>query len=58
MRCVSCDVELELLPVKMSYLQSTFPVKIPSCPLCGQSYISERLALGKMLEAEAALEEK
>ncbi|NLP43645.1 MAG: hypothetical protein GX351_03365 [Peptococcaceae bacterium] len=57
-RCVPCDVELELLPVKMSYLESEFPVKILSCPKCGQSYISEELALGKMLEAERALEEK
>ncbi|EQB22709.1 hypothetical protein UNSWDHB_3023 [Dehalobacter sp. UNSWDHB] len=57
-RCVACDVELEPIPVTMSYLESTFPVKILSCPRCGQSYISESLALGKMLEAETALEEK
>ncbi|SDE43265.1 DVU_1557 family redox protein [Sporomusa acidovorans] len=57
-RCVSCDVELEPLPITLSYLKSAFPVKILSCPLCGQSYISESLALGKMLEAETALEEK
>lgn len=57
-RCASCDVELVLRPVMMNYLQSAFPVKILGCPRCGQSYIAESLALGKMLEAEKALEEK
>lgn len=57
-RCAACDVELELLKVTMSYLKSTFPTRILRCPKCGQCYISEELALGKVQEVEATLEEK
>lgn len=57
-RCAKCDVELELLKVTMTYLKSTFPTRILRCPKCGQSFLSEELALGKAAEVEQVLEEK
>ena len=56
--CVTCDEELELLKVNMTYLKSAFPTRILRCPSCGQAYISEELALGKAHEVETSLEEK
>ncbi len=57
-RCAKCDVELELQKVVMTYLKSTFPTRILRCPVCGQSYLSEDLVLGKAAEVERVLEEK
>lgn len=56
--CVACDVPLETGRVVASYLGQTFPVDLPRCPKCGFVWISEDLALGKMLKVEQAMEDK
>ena len=49
---------LEMGKVEATYLGQRFPVELPRCPSCGFVYISEELALGKMLKVEQALEDK
>jgi phage FluMu protein Com len=48
-------VELE---VEFSYLNRSFRHKVPRCPECGQVYIPEELAAGRMSEVEKNLEDK
>ena len=57
-RCFACDKELELIKVTACYLKSEFPTHVLCCPVCGQTYISEQLALQKIAEIERTLEEK
>jgi hypothetical protein len=56
--CAACDRPLEMGKVQASYLGQSFPVELPRCPSCGFVYVSEELALGKMLKVEQALEDK
>ncbi|MGI6713274.1 MAG: DVU_1557 family redox protein [Bacillota bacterium] len=56
--CAKCSVYLELGKVKVAYLGNTFPTEIMKCPKCGQVYVPEDLAKGKMFEVEKTLEEK
>lgn len=56
--CLSCDAPLEPGRIEASYLGQSFPVDLPRCPRCGFVYVSEELALGKMLKVEQALEDK
>jgi hypothetical protein len=56
--CGSCNIPLQLGKVDISYLGSSFPVGLLKCPNCGLVLIPEELALGKMVEAEKALEDK
>lgn len=56
--CLQCDVPLELGKVEVGYLGSKFPVDLHHCPRCGQTFIPEELALGKMAEVEKILEDK
>lgn len=56
--CASCDVPLEVGRVEATYLGQIFPVDLPRCPKCGLVFISEDIALGKMLKVEQALEDK
>ena len=42
----------------VQYLENAFPVELPRCPKCGQVYVPETLATGKMLDVEKALEDK
>jgi hypothetical protein len=56
--CARHQVELEPAKVELSYLGHTFPVDMLCCPVCGQAFISEELARGRMLEVEQTLEEK
>jgi len=51
-------VPLEMGKVEASYLGQSFPVELPRCPSCGFVYVSEELALGRMLKVEQALEDK
>jgi uncharacterized OB-fold protein len=44
--------------VEFSYLNRSFRHKVPRCPKCGQVYIPEKLASGRMNEVEKMLEEK
>lgn len=56
--CAACDLPLEMGRVEATYLGQRFPVELPRCPACGFVYVSEELALGKMLKVEQALEDK
>ncbi len=56
--CLACGVPLEPGKIEASYLGQRFPVDLPRCPGCGFVYVSEDLALGKMLKVEQALEDK
>ena len=56
--CDKCKVEMELIEAKFSYLDRSFHHKVPRCPKCGQVYVPEDLAKGRMSKVEAALEEK
>jgi hypothetical protein len=56
--CGKCQVPLVPGKVKASYLGNSFEVELPRCPACGFVYVSEALALGKMLQVEQALEDK
>ena len=56
--CERCNVEMELMETHFTYLDRSFKHKAPRCPKCGQIYIPEDLAKGRMREVEIALEEK
>jgi hypothetical protein len=56
--CMKCNLLLEMGKIGVSYLGNTFPVDLPRCPRCGQVYVREDLALGKMAEVEKLLEDK
>ncbi|MCL2493726.1 MAG: DNA-binding protein [Clostridiales bacterium] len=56
--CCKCETELVMKKVNFSYLGHNFFTEVPACPVCGQVYVSEQLAKGKMAEVEKNLEEK
>jgi len=56
--CNLCQVPLEVQTVRLQYMQSIFPINLPACSLCGFILIDEKLATGKLAEAEQALEDK
>jgi hypothetical protein len=56
--CADCNIPLQMGKVDVSYLGNSFPVDLLQCPNCGLVLIPEELALGKMAEAEKALEDK
>ncbi len=56
--CDRCKVEMEDREVDFAYLNRSFRHKVPRCPKCGQVYISEELARGRISEVETLLEDK
>jgi hypothetical protein len=56
--CAKCAIRLTLGKVTLSYLGSNFPVELYQCSQCGLVYIPEDLAIGKIKQVEAALEDK
>jgi uncharacterized protein with PIN domain len=56
--CNKCRVPLEPIEVTFNYLERQFRHKVLRCPKCGQVYIPEELAKGRMAEVEKVLEEK
>jgi hypothetical protein len=56
--CARCERVLELSSVTIGYLGSAFQVDLLRCPGCGQVFIPEDLALGKMADVEQQLEDK
>lgn len=58
MKCDKCNIDLEMLPVNLSYLEFSFTEKLPCCPKCGMVFISEELVDGKITELEESFEEK
>lgn len=58
MRCDLCHMNMELKEATFAYLGRTFKHKVLRCPACGQVYVSEDLAKGRMREVEGLLEDK
>ena len=58
LQCLKCDIQLQMGKVNIGYLGSKFPVDLLHCPQCGQAFVPEDLALGKMAEVEKILEDK
>ncbi|MDR0339271.1 MAG: DNA-binding protein [Desulfovibrio sp.] len=56
--CRQCGIPLEILPVDITYMGSSFQVELPRCRQCGYTFIPPDLAEGKMLEVEKILEDK
>ena len=56
--CNKCRVPLEPIKVNFSYLVKQFEHEVDRCPKCGQVYIPEELAKGRMAEVEKILEDK
>ena len=56
--CYRCKLPLEVQTVRLQYLRTIFALNLPTCPRCGMILIDEELAVGKMAEAEQALEDK
>jgi Zn-finger nucleic acid-binding protein len=56
--CDKCQEELVYEKVTARYLEGSFEVELHKCPKCKMVFISENLALGKMLEVEKGLEDK
>jgi len=58
LECKKCGVPLEMKRVEFGYLKQNFFTEIPACTKCGQIYVPEELATGKMADVEKNLEEK
>lgn len=56
--CGKCNVPLVARPVNVEYLENAFPATLLVCPQCGNVFVPEELALGKMVEVEKSLEDK
>lgn len=56
--CDKCQKALVSQKVKVRYLEGNFEVELLKCPECNMVFISEDLALGKILEVEKSLEDK
>lgn len=56
--CDKCHQALMSQKVRVRYLDGSFEVELLKCPTCNMVFISEDLALGKMLEVEKGLEDK
>jgi len=56
--CDKCHKALVSQKVKVRYLEGNFEVELLKCPTCNMVFISEDLALGKILEVEKSLEDK
>jgi hypothetical protein len=49
---------MEVGPVELTYLGSSFWIDLPRCPKCGLFLVPEELATGRMNEVELLLEDK
>ena len=58
MFCRRCRLPMEPAETYFEYLDHGFHTKLLRCPQCGEVYIPEELARGKMAEVEQNLEDK
>jgi hypothetical protein len=58
LECCKCNAELAAGRTNFEYLGHNFFAEIPVCPVCGQIFVSEELARGKIADVEKNLEEK
>ena len=58
MKCMKCNVEMELKKTTFKYLGYEMYHELLRCPKCGLAYVPEDLAKGKIAQVEMALEDK
>ncbi len=58
MICSACQVPMEPRKTDFTYLGHSFYTDILRCPKCGQVFIPEDLAKGRIAEVEMQLEDK
>lgn len=56
--CYKCQKELKPEKTYFTYLGNSFFADVLKCPQCGEVYIPEELAKGRMAEVEMQLEDK
>jgi hypothetical protein len=56
--CYACQKEMLPRMVEFGYLGHSFRAEALACPECGQVYIPEDLAKGRISEVEMQLEDK
>ena len=56
--CSRCGAALEMRKAYFSYLDHSFNTEVMRCPSCGQVFIPESLAKGKMAQVEVSIEDK
>ena len=56
--CNLCKVEMSTAKASLHYLGHNFYTDLIHCAQCGQVYIPEELAKGRMAEVEMMLEDK
>jgi len=56
--CDKCQLPLARAKTKLTYQGIKFDAELMRCPKCGQTFVSEDLALGKMHELEIEMEDK
>jgi len=58
MICARCNKEMKPQKTDFTYLGHSFYADILRCPDCGQVYIPESIAKGRIAEVEMQLEDK
>lgn len=58
MKCCKCNVEMVEKKTTFTYLGHEANYVVLRCPVCGQAYVPQELADGKIAEVETLLEEK
>ena len=58
LKCLKCNEFLAPAKTLLRYLGHQLSYELPRCPKCGQVFLSEEIAMGKMLEVEKMLEDK
>lgn len=56
--CMNCNLQLKPQKIAFKYLGYNFYHELPTCPKCGQVYISEDIVKGRIAEVEMNLEDK
>jgi hypothetical protein len=56
--CSRCQQTLVPRRTHFRYLGHEFHADVPTCPGCGEVFISEEMAMGRMSEVEMQLEDK
>ena len=56
--CQKCRLELKPRKTDFTYLGHTFYADMLKCPGCGEVYIPEELARGRIAEVEMQMEDK
>lgn len=56
--CFQCQKELQPIKTYLNYLGHSFYADILKCPECGEIYIPEELARGRIADVEMQLEDK